>query len=205
MDAVAFSRAAYPVALMLFPVLAFVLPALRLWRRTGTWAITGSRNRDPAERAVQLLLLLCSFAFGAWGSAYAADGPRALQVLALPGWTIWAGWTLAAAGLALVMAAQAQMGASWRIGIDAEATPLVTGGLFAIVRNPIYSGLCLFGAGLLLVSPSPWLGAIELAAGILIRVQTLREERYLRRLHGRSFEDWAGRVGRFLPWIGRVR
>jgi hypothetical protein len=42
------------------------------------------------------------------------------------------GWTLMAAGLALVVAAQAQMGASWRIGIDDRPTALRTGGVFAL-------------------------------------------------------------------------
>ena len=169
----------------------------------GTWAFAARRNRDPAERKVQALGLACAMAFGGWSVAYSALGPDALRVWTLPAWTVWAGWVIAALGLVVVMTAQAQMGASWRIGIDAESTPLVTGGLFRIVRNPIYSGLFVFGAGLVLVSPSPWLAAIELASLLVIRAQVLREEAHLRRIHGREFDDWAGRVGRFLPWIGR--
>ncbi len=205
MDTVRFSRLAYPLALLLAAALMVALPALRLWRRTGTWAVTGLRNRDPAERTVQVLWLGCALALGLWGVAYAILGPAALMVWTLPRWTLSAGWALAALGLALVMTAQVQMGASWRIGIDAEATPLVTDGLYAIVRHPIYSGLGVFGAGLLLVSPSPWLAAIEGVSLILIAVQSRREERYLRCAHGRAFEDWAGRVGGFVPGIGRRR
>jgi protein-S-isoprenylcysteine O-methyltransferase Ste14 len=40
----------------------------------------------------------------------------------------------------------ASMGASWRIGVDpSERTDLVTGGAFALVRNPIFSAMLLTG------------------------------------------------------------
>lgn len=203
MDAVTFSRFAYPVALLLAGGLVIALPAMRLWRRTGIWAITGMRNREPAERTVQIVWLGCAVAVAVWSVAYAVLGPAALGVWTLPAWITWTGWVLAALGLTVVMTAQVQMGSSWRIGIDAESTPLVTDGLFRFVRNPIYSGLCVFGIGLVLVSPSLWLGAIEAASWVLIEIQARREEQHLRLLHGRPFEDWAGRVGRFVPWVGR--
>ncbi len=205
MDALSFSRIAYPFSMFFAGLVAVLLPAVRLFRRTGTWPFTGTRNRDPTERRIQILGLACALAFVAWAVAYAAFGPQALGVWPLPVWTMWAGWTLAVLGLAVVVTAQAQMGASWRIGIDADASPLILAGLFRFVRNPIYSGLCVFGVGLLLVSPSPWLVVIALTALIVIQIQTRREEKYLLREHGEAFAEWAGGTGRFMPWVGRLR
>src|SRR5262249_37820263 len=69
--------------------------------------------------------------------------------LALPGVALWL------SGLVVVVAAQLQMGASWRVGIDAQARPgLITHGLYARSRNPIYSGLLLALAGFALVLPT---------------------------------------------------
>ena len=204
MDAVSFSRRAYPIALALVAAVALALPIVRLWRRTGVWAITGLRTPEVVERALQLVLTVWALGLGAWGWAYATYGPGPLAVLELPEWVTWSGWAVAGLGLAVVVAAQAQMGGSWRIGIDAEATTLVTVGLFRLVRNPIYSGMCLVTIGLLSVSPSPWLGALDLTALIALLIQTRREEAHLRRLHGRAFEDWAARVGRFVPGVGRL-
>ncbi len=205
MDAVSFSRVAYPLAGLLLALLALVLPIARLRRRTGVWGITGLRIRDPVERGIQLVWGLSAVVFGGWAAAYAIRGPGPLAVVQLPGWVTWTGWAVVACGLALVVAGQAQMGGSWRIGIDAGATALVTGGLFRWVRNPIYSGMCTIGAGFLLVSPSPWLAAPALVALIAVVVQTRREEAHLARLHGRAFEEWAARTGRFVPWVGRQR
>jgi hypothetical protein len=60
-----------------------------------------------------------------------------------------AGLVIAFAGVVLTLAAQRQTGASWRIGVDAgERTVLVIGGLFAHLRNPIFTGMLAVTAGL---------------------------------------------------------
>lgn len=62
----------------------------------------------------------------------------ACPVLQIPSLRVF-GWALLLAALAWTLVAQAQMGDSWRIGIDsANSTALVTSGLFAISRNPIF-------------------------------------------------------------------
>jgi len=49
------------------------------------------------------------------------------------------------------------MGASWRVGIDDRPTQLVTGGLFSLSRNPIFSGMLLTLAGFILIASAAWL------------------------------------------------
>ena len=98
------------------------------------------------------------------------------------------------------------MGDSWRIGVDAdERTALVTGGLFGHVRNPIFSFVLLSASGLLLLVPNALaLCAVALTlAGIQIQVRAV-EEPYLLSAHGEAYADYARRVGRFVPGVGRM-
>jgi protein-S-isoprenylcysteine O-methyltransferase Ste14 len=118
-----------------------------------------------------------------------------------------AGLVLYALGLTVCVGAQLAMGASWRIGVDeSERTDLVTDGPFAIVRNPIYSGVIPLVAGLTLLAPNPVAIAafVALVAAFEIQVR-LVEEPYLLGAHGDVYRDYASRVGRFVPGLGLLR
>ena len=118
-----------------------------------------------------------------------------------------AGIVLYALGLAGCVGAQLAMGASWRIGVDeSERTDLVTDGPFAIVRNPIYSGVIPLVAGLTLLAPNPIAIAafFTLVAAFEIQVR-LVEEPHLLRAHDPAYREYASRVGRFVPGIGLLR
>jgi len=112
-----------------------------------------------------------------------------------------------AMGFALTVRAQLDMGASWRIGVDArETTALVTGGVFRYVRNPIFTGMVLAFAGVTLLVPNvvALMGIAALVIGLQVHVRFI-EEPYLASVHGASYRSYARSVGRFVPWIGRAR
>jgi protein-S-isoprenylcysteine O-methyltransferase Ste14 len=201
----ALSRLALPLAALAFTALAVLLPALRVRRRTGVWPIVVGSSGAPHQRLMSWAGRLFAVAVVAWLAAYAVAGPRAVGVIGLPREASLAGWILMLAAFAVVVLAQAQMGAAWRIGIDERRTPLVTHGLYQVVRNPIYSAMGLMLAGALLVAPSPWVLAAAVAVAVALAVQTRLEERHLQALHGPSWQAYAARVGRFLPGIGRLR
>ncbi len=102
--------------------------------------------------------------------------------------------------------AQLDLGAAWRIGVDRGTSPgLVTRGLYALSRNPIYVGMLIGLLGFTLMIPTP-LSLITLAGSAIgIRQQVLGEEIFLRRTYGAEYLAYAHRVGRFLPWTGRLR
>lgn len=111
----------------------------------------------------------------------------------------WAGWGLLLASLLWMMVAQAQMGASWRIGIDAQhATGLVQHGLFGVSRNPIFLAMRANLLGFFLAAPFAATLALLVAGEILMQVQVRLEELHLRSLHGEAYDRYRAGVRRWL-------
>jgi protein-S-isoprenylcysteine O-methyltransferase Ste14 len=117
------------------------------------------------------------------------------------------GAVLAAAGIVGTLYAQHEMGESWRIGVDAaETTTLVRQGIFGVVRNPIFTAMVGFGAGVTLLAPNPLalVGFVVLVASIEAQVRIV-EEPYLEATHGEAYRSYTAAVGRFVPGVGRTR
>ncbi len=115
------------------------------------------------------------------------------------------GLVIAVAGILVTFLAQVAMGSEWRIGIDkSESTGLVTGGVFAIVRNPIFSAMILtaVGFGLLVPNVIAVSAVVLLVLAIELQVRYV-EEPHLHELHGQHYRDYAATVGRFVPGVGR--
>lgn len=191
---------------IVFLGLAFGLRAYLHARKTGSPGFRLGARRTRAE------------AIGAGGIAVAGLGSLIVTILAFTDtlgsfrvldyiWLQWVGATIAGLGLIIVLAAQSNMGRSWRIGVDqSEMTDLVTGGLFGLVRNPIFLGMLLFWAGMALLAPNAISIASFAVALISIEMQVrLVEEPYLTRTHGDAYLAYASRTGRLLPGIGRLR
>lgn len=114
------------------------------------------------------------------------------------------GIALAVLGIAATLFAQNEMGESWRIGVDpTETTTLVQRGVFGLVRNPIFTAMVVFAAGITLVTPNPLaiVGFVLLVGTIELQVRVV-EEPYLLRVHGSQYRDYAANVGRFIPTLG---
>jgi len=111
----------------------------------------------------------------------------------------WFGVVLCLAGLILLSLSLLSFGKSFRIGIDAKnPDALVTTGVFAHTRNPIFVAFILVLLGQFLVFPN-WILLAYLAAGIwLIHRQILREEAFLHERYGREYAEYRKRVRRYL-------
>ena len=198
------SELIYAAAIAFFMVAALVWPTLRSWRREGVWPVVFHREAAPAQRVLGALMAGFFVGLIAWGFLVAFLDAESLGILPLPSAAATVGWTVMALGTALVLLAQRHMGSAWRVGIDDRRTELVTSGLFGVCRNPIFSGMLAALAGAVLVAPSPWsvLGFLLLTAGIGVQVRY--EERHLLAMHGQAYADYASRVGRFAPLLGRL-
>jgi len=81
-----------------------------------------------------------------------------------------------------------------------KAESLNTSGLYSLVRNPLYWGNGLIFAGLLTVYSQPWALAVFIVFLFLqYHFIVLAEESFLRERHGAGYDEYCGRVDRWLP------
>jgi protein-S-isoprenylcysteine O-methyltransferase Ste14 len=193
-----------PFAVLGYLFTAIVWPTWRTWRLAGVFPVVFHREAETAQRVIGALLGLFLAGLAVWSLLCAMLEPGRLGIWQLAaGWHA-TGWLLFLGGLVITLVAQSQMGASWRVGIDDRPTQLVTGGLFALSRNPIFLGMFLSLAAVVLITPAPWTVAGFAIAVVLISLQVRLEERNLVRMHGPEYATYAARVGRFVPWLGRL-
>lgn len=203
MDPMLVSRVSLPILFVAFVFVLMVWPVVRLRRQSGIQAVTLHRDTAKGQRFVAVAFLAFELAAVGFVVIHAWKGPETLGVWPLAGFVTWLGLAIAVAGVLLVAVAQHEMGASFRIGIDDQETALVENGLFAFVRNPIFTGLGILLGGIFLAAPCLWSLALWVGASATVALQTRLEERHLLVMHGEAYRRYASRVGRFIPGIGR--
>jgi len=111
----------------------------------------------------------------------------------------WIGVFFCLAGLSLLLWSLVSFGRSFRVGIDTEhPDQLITTGVFAFSRNPIYVAFAFILLGQFLIFPN-WILFVYLGAGIwLFHRQVLREEEYLKKHYGKEDLQYSHRVTRYL-------
>lgn len=175
------------------------------WRRTGDTGLRMSAALGSRQWWAKLGFIAALIA----GIAAPIAGIAGLETVSLLDRTglRYTGLVIALIGILMTVAAQWQMGESWRIGVDtSERTTLVTNGVFGVARNPIFTAMVVNAVGLTFVVANSVgvVGLVALIAALEIQVR-LVEEPYLRATHGQAYENYAARAGRFLPGIGRMR
>lgn len=180
--------------------------AWRAWlqrRRTGDTGLRLAPGGAAEWSAAALLALGLVLSIAAPAADLAGDVPA---VALGGGWSrLAAGAGIAWAGIALTVRAQLDMGGSWRIGVHVDdAAPLVEHGVFARIRNPIFTGVLLAFGGLAVLVPNALAlaGWAALVTGLEVQVR-LVEEPHLTSVHGERYRAYAARAGRFLPGLGR--
>lgn len=186
-------------------VFGFAIRTFLQWRATGDSGFRGISGRPGTADWWAGVLFVIALVAGLLGPMTALIGLEALSVLDRE-WIQFPALVVAVAGIVATLLTQGAMGASWRIGVDAsERTTLVTGGPFALVRNPIFSAMAASGAGLAFLVPN-----VVALAGLLVLVLALElqvrvvEEPYLLAVHGSQYAGYAATVGRFVPGVGRT-
>lgn len=181
---------------------AFVWPSWRVWRRTGQNPYVLPSSEDAhgfiasGFRLVMLMLLAYVVAQAFWPGLDAMLG--ALPGLSHPLVRL-SGWAGLACALALTVLAQYQMGTSWRIGLDHQnRTALVTTGVFACSRNPVFLGMRISLLSLVLLRPNVVTVAVALVADVFMQVQVRLEEEFLARQHGPAYAAYRHKTRRWI-------
>lgn len=109
------------------------------------------------------------------------------------------GLGLMLASVIWIVAAQSQMGRSWRVGIsDADRPRLITHGLFSISRNPVFLGMIAMALGLFLAAPTAITLMALTATWLGIQIQVRLEEQHLRETFGSEYAEYCRRVRRWV-------
>lgn len=191
-----------PAYLFVYVLAAFVWRSFLVWKRTRINPVvfkgTDSAH-DYVGRVFKLLfvfIVVVVLIYSFW--------PRGYRVFMSVEWlehplVRWIGVTLLILSLVWTVLAQAQMGHSWRIGIDEEhRTSLAVKGVFGLSRNPIFLGIILTLIGFFLTIPNAATLLVLVLGFALIQIQVRLEEEFLRRVHGSDYEEYSRRVRRWL-------
>ena len=96
-----------------------------------------------------------------------------------------------------------QLADNWSVTLELrEGHRLVTHGLYAHMRHPMYSAFLLWGLGQGLVVPNWLAGWAGLAAVVILYVSRIREEEaMMRERFGAEYDAYADRTARLLPGV----
>jgi protein-S-isoprenylcysteine O-methyltransferase Ste14 len=191
-----------PAFIMAYLLISFVVPSIRVYKQTGINPVTFG-NSDNAHdyiggvmKLITGILVLTVFFHSLFPGLYNWLVPipylqnSIVQV---------AGLILAHLALFWIVLAQQQMKNSWRIGIDEKnKTGLVTHGLFAYSRNPVFLGMLFSVLGLFLVLPNLLTFFVAGSSYIIIQIQIRLEEVFLQKQHGDAYALYRATVRRLL-------
>lgn len=191
-----------PVYLIAYLGLAFFWRSFLVWKRTGVNPYVLGKT-DNAHDFAGMLFRFTLIAVAALVVLHAASS-KAYQCLTPIFWRErqalqLAGLFLPAAFFIWTLFAQAQMGNSWRIGIDARAkTALITHGVFRWSRNPIFQGMRVTLLGFFFLLPNAVTLTTLVLGDALMQIQVRLEEEYLRQTHGVEYQKYCQQTRRWL-------
>lgn len=99
-----------------------------------------------------------------------------------------------------ILESMVRMGESWRVAVvPSQRTSLVTTGLFARVRHPIYGFNLLLMLCSVVVLPTLPMASVGIAHVVLVVLKVRLEEQFLLSVHGARYAAYCRQTGRFLP------
>ena len=185
----------YFAALTVVLLLGMVLTRAFIMRREGVKAV----NFGEIDKRDFFILPFAGFYFYlVFAHAFALPSVST-QVFFRSEIVAWVGVFFCLAGLGLLLSSLISFGRSFRVGIDThDPDKLVTTGIFALSRNPIYVAFAAVLIGQFLVFPN-WLLLLYLGAAVwLFHRQVLLEEAYLKKHYGEDYRQYCDRVRRYL-------
>jgi protein-S-isoprenylcysteine O-methyltransferase Ste14 len=196
------------------PALILAVVVLAYWGRVGamsarirrrTQTLSGVVPEQGLERFLWLFFvpLVAAWIALPWFAAFRDAGLLAVPEAARGGGWLVLRFAAALAAVALLVATircWRRMGRHWKMAVTpGEKQVLITDGPFARVRHPIYGYQILLMLASLGVVPTLPMLAIALVHVVLMATKARNEERFLRGVHGRDYEAYAARTGRFFP------
>lgn len=195
-------RIILPVYLVVYFAVAFAWRSVVVWKQTGINPYVLGKSDTAYDyigvvfRVTFGMLAAAIILYSVFTSVYVYTAPIVWLDFDV---FKWIGLALLIVSFVWTAIAQAQMGTSWRIGIDKEnRTELVHKGLFTVSRNPIFVGMRVALLGVFLIIPNA-LTLLALGLGdVLMQIQVRLEEEHLRGLHGADYDAYQSEVRRWI-------
>jgi protein-S-isoprenylcysteine O-methyltransferase Ste14 len=169
------------------------MPFLKRSRRTAV-----RERRSPGADGLGLALV----AVGMHGTpVVAALGLLRFADQPFPVWRLAAGAVLLAAATVLFYRSHADLGTNWAATLTVRAQHhLVTSGVYARIRHPMYSALMLMTLAQAAFVPN-WVAALAapLSFGLFLPIRMAQEERMMRDTFGDAYGNYARRTNRLVP------
>ncbi len=109
------------------------------------------------------------------------------------------GFILALVGDTVFLISVLCMRDSWRTGIpESDKTEMVTGGIYSVSRNPAFLGFDLMYIGIFFMYCNLLTGIFTAFAILMLHLQILQEEKFLKVTFGADYTDYQSRVNRYL-------
>ncbi len=128
----------------------------------------------------------------------------AVPTVALTGQAVsavrWIASVCAVGCLLVTIECWVRMGKNWRMGVlPGQRTDLVTSGLYGRIRHPIYAFSIVLMVCTVVVVPTVPMITVAVLHILLMTLKARNEERFLVKTHGRLYEEYCRRTGRFFP------
>jgi protein-S-isoprenylcysteine O-methyltransferase Ste14 len=118
--------------------------------------------------------------------------PYAVQVIGVP---------LTALGVGFAIWARMTLGSNWGMPMTLRENPeLVTGGPYAFVRHPIYTGIIFAMLGTALTVGSMWFFVLFISFGYFL-ISTHQEEKDMVRQFPEAYPAYKARTKRLIPFV----
>jgi len=162
-------------------------------------------GRTARAYQVRELVLVVVIVVLAWSYRHHQSGPHLASnrlLLFVPTLRVlWIGAALTAIGIAVAIWARLYIGRNWSPRpAKKEAHELVTGGPYAVVRHPIYTGIIIAALGTALTGAIVGLIVLAFAAALFLsRVRT--EEQIMLELFPDAYPSYQSRTKRLIPFI----
>lgn len=175
---------------------AIRFPAQRRARKLGVARSVGGLGDRTALviAAIGQFLVPGIYTFTGWPAA--ADYPLHVVQAAI-------GLVVLTAALTLFRVTHKQLGRNWSVTLETRSDHgLVTTGLYAWVRHPMYSSFLLFAVAQALLLPN-WIAGLAglVGFGVLFFYRVNREEAMMAEAFGDAYRTYAQRTARLIPWL----
>lgn len=184
----------YFAVLILVLMIGMVMTRLWLLKRQ---RITGMKFGETDKTDFLIPPFALFYFYIIFAAAFGLPSPNTRELFR-SGIMQWLGVASCFFGLALLLWSLISFGTSFRVGIDTvRPDKLITNGIFAYSRNPIYVAFAFILTGQFLIFPTPILLIYMIAGFWLLHRQVLREEAYLKEHYREEYARYCRRVRRY--------